>query len=123
MSEEFNSLMRGLGKIEAALNQTMSERDTFRQRLEIHEMVETCTQCHKGWHPSLVESGWCIFCILKEKNTQLATRTAERDYFRKLIIELEQCATKLVQVYDVDNRPDDYSEIWEARRALGKLQT
>jgi len=52
---------------------------------------------------------------------QIAELTAERDKFKQFLLELEKFATRWVEKHDVDNKPDDYSEIWEARRVLGKL--
>lgn len=35
------------------------------------EHGERCTQCGHAWNPSLVESGWCIFCIQKDTRKKL----------------------------------------------------
>jgi len=37
-----------------------------REKLKIHEMTETCSQCGGKYNPSWVESGWCINCIFEE---------------------------------------------------------
>ncbi len=47
------------------------------EKLDIESMRERCTQCNIGWNPSLVESGWCIFCILEEKKTELTKASAQ----------------------------------------------
>ena len=47
------------------------ERAEANRKLEIEQMRETCSQCNQDWHPSLVESGWCIFCICKDKDLKL----------------------------------------------------
>ena len=46
------------------------ERDRLKERLEIETSKETCVNCGFGWNPSLVESGWCIFCIQEETREQ-----------------------------------------------------
>jgi hypothetical protein len=32
---------------------------------------EKCKQCHHSWSPSLIESGWCIFCIQQDTRERL----------------------------------------------------
>jgi len=69
-----------------------------KERLQIHEATELCTQCNKPWHPSWVESGWCILCILKD-------RTTDRDHWRKMCEE----ACSLIKKMDddlKDNMPE-----------------
>jgi hypothetical protein len=44
------------------------ELNEVKEKLQVHEMTEECSQCKQSWNPSLVESGWCIFCILKERD-------------------------------------------------------
>lgn len=57
------------------------ERNEARERLAIELGSETCIKCGGKWNPSLVESGWCIFCIQREI-------AAERDQLRKVADEL-----------------------------------
>jgi len=45
----------------------------------------------------------------------------ELNALRKALEELEIEASRLVEFWDGDNHPDDYPQIWEARRLLGKL--
>ncbi len=58
---------------------------------------------------------------LQAADRQIAELIEERDKFKQFLLELEKFATRWVEKHDVDNKPDDYSEIWEARRVLGKL--
>ena len=32
---------------------------------------EKCKQCNHSWSPSLIESGWCIFCIQQDTRAKL----------------------------------------------------
>jgi len=38
---------------------------------DVEKCRETCMICKVSMSPSLIESGWCIFCICKEKNEKL----------------------------------------------------
>jgi hypothetical protein len=60
------------------------ELNEAKAQLEVEQGTETCTQCGYKFSPSLIESGWCVSCIMKE-------RTEERDTWRKVADELE-CA-------------------------------
>lgn len=59
------------------------QRNEAQDKLAIETMTEKCSQCGHSWHPSYVESGWCIFCILKE-------RTQERDEARREVERLKE---------------------------------
>ena len=51
---------------EDARKDLLEENKQLREQLEIHNVKEMCRGCGKGWNPSLVESGYCIFCICNE---------------------------------------------------------
>jgi hypothetical protein len=42
----------------------------LQERHLIETSGETCSQCKHSMSPSLIESGWCIFCILKERKQE-----------------------------------------------------
>ena len=66
------------------LSAVKRERDDARLQLEIETKYrEKCVKCGNDWNPSLVESGWCIFCIQRE------TRE-ERDHLRSVCDELAE---------------------------------
>jgi len=70
------------------------ERDEARLQLEIEtKYKEKCIKCGHGWNPSLVESGWCIFCI------QRKTRE-ERDKLRSVCDELAGWLADLTDACD-----------------------
>jgi chromosome segregation ATPase len=63
---ELNQSNTDRKKLMATVVYTEQERDRLKERLEIETSGETCIKCGGSWNPSLVESGWCIFCIQKE---------------------------------------------------------
>lgn len=78
------------------------ELNEAKAKLVIESMTEKCTQCNHAWNPSLVESGWCIFCIQKE--------TAERrDQLRAELEKSNQLVERLR--CDLADPPLDVQEI------------
>lgn len=69
-----------------------AENERLKHELEIERATEICTQCSKGWSPSLIESGWCIFCILKERDQQL---TQLRQDNLALVAEIERLKNEI----------------------------
>jgi len=72
------------------------ERDEARLQLEIETKYrEKCIKCGHDWNPSLVESGWCIFCIQRE------TRE-ERNQLRSVCDELKNHLQIGIEVFESD---------------------
>jgi len=51
---------------------------------------EKCNICGKSWSPSLIESGTCIFCIVKEKNKMIDQLITERNALEDLNIAYQK---------------------------------
>jgi hypothetical protein len=67
------------------------ERDQLKRELDEARQVnfvatETCADCKKSWSPSLIESGTCIFCILKERKRELEQLKRELDEARAALL-------------------------------------
>ena len=56
--------------------------------LKLENSCEKCMECGISWSPSLIESGTCIFCILKDRN--------------KLISKYSKLMSKLVSRLEVE---------------------
>ena len=53
------------------------------EQLEIEASREKCSQCGQLYNPSIVESGWCIFCIQKDTKAKLDAAQAANTALRR----------------------------------------
>ena len=77
------------------LEQRLKEAE---HKLEIENAQEKCSQCGFGWHPSLVESGWCIFCICKDKEKRLTLANAQIAVKDEALKQISQSLIKIEQL-------------------------
>ncbi len=81
LEKALKSLTATHGSLQTAMDFNRKERDELKEankRMELRwdnrqtaeGARETCSQCNHQWSPSLIESSWCIFCILKDAKRQ-----------------------------------------------------
>jgi len=75
------------------------ERDEAREKYIMHvELKEWCGKCEMNWHPSLVESSVCIFCIQKETARE---RDEAREAIRNHVFMYQDCRVERDQLRKV----------------------
>ena len=101
-------------QLETALAAMIAERDSLKSKLEVETALETCSDCGRNWSPSIIESGHCVFCLIKSLEHQ-------RDEARNL------CAMSMTKLgdfgdhasFELEKLLDDYNQA--AARWQGKL--
>lgn len=85
LERDNNQLRQQLAAEKTLRGMYFEQRNDLEDKLKIEQMRERCTKCSGEWHPSLVESSWCIFCILKERNQQLTEALAQNVVMREAL--------------------------------------
>jgi predicted nuclease with TOPRIM domain len=67
-SKNLDNECKDLLKEVNSLRQTVKELSDY---IELESSKELCYSCNISWNPSLIESGQCVFCILKETKKEL----------------------------------------------------
>jgi uncharacterized protein YoxC len=67
-SKNLDNECKDLLKEVNSLRQTVKELSDY---IEVESSKELCYSCNISWNPSLIESGQCVFCILKETKKEL----------------------------------------------------
>jgi hypothetical protein len=68
ISKNLDNECKDLLKEVNSLRQTVKELSDY---IELESSKELCYSCNISWNPSLIESGQCVFCILKETKKEL----------------------------------------------------
>ena len=77
----------------AFARQLERELNEAKEKLEVMGSAEKCIQCSRFYSPSLIESGWCIFCIqretIKERDAAKARAQAWEDVADELVSAMQ----------------------------------
>ena len=68
ISKNLDNECKDLVKEVNSLRHTIEELSDY---IEVESSRELCHSCNMYWNPSIIESGTCIFCILKETKKEL----------------------------------------------------
>jgi hypothetical protein len=87
----------------------------LKEELLVHNSREKCTQCGHSWNPSIVESGWCIFCIQEDTKKQL-------DWTKLVLADTKQSLQELYNHQQRISSPDTRWELGVYQRARAALE-